>query len=462
MERETSSDKENAPPLANRQGGGKPLGFARSDVLSDISSATLCASEVHSSTYQVQCGRHAQRALPMAEALHRDVVADPPGISSMESCSKSQYVDMYYGTYAVGHPLPVGVPVFDRALYPLMFNSMTTGGPQQVHRFPIHKHAVQHHHPPPAYAPPPRCYSSHPTPFWAFQNLPDKIHMTVRQDGEVITRRTLRQMTEIEIEHGEKHQYEILPFQTEDSDCRRERCRAIRWMSHRCTRWGLNRKTLFLAVAYLDKYIAATGIRYENIMREASACLRWACKFEEVVHPPAEEFCQGLGMECTVQDLKEWMDKVILKLDWRLMMPNIYECLKLFILHTNAADEVQAWAMYLAELCLMDASTLKFRPAVAAIACLAVALARCNAIDWRKALGILSGYLDEEVAAESEANVATFINTLIQLQHEAVTQARRDANHYLRPVVERFKSGRMHHVSQQEGFDWSLAMALSD
>lgn len=109
----------------------------------------------------------------------------------------------------------------------------------------------------------------------------------------------------------------------------------------------------------------------------------------------------------------------------------------------------------------MDASTLMFRPSVAAIACLTVALARCNAFDWRQTPHILQKYLDAETFAENEANMCSFIYNLIQLQHEAVQQARHDPNHYLRPVVDRFRSEKMCFVAELDAFDGDLAMVLS-
>lgn len=68
----------------------------------------------------------------------------------------------------------------------------------------------------------------------------------------------------------------------------------------------------------------------------------------QVVHPSAEEFCQGLDTTCTVKEFRERMNIVVMTLDWKLHIPNIYSFLKIFILHTCATNEVQAWGMYLA------------------------------------------------------------------------------------------------------------------
>ncbi|GBF92604.1 G2 mitotic-specific cyclin-A [Raphidocelis subcapitata] len=175
------------------------------------------------------------------------------------------------------------------------------------------------------------------------------------------------------------------------------------WMVEVADEFSLQPETLHLAVALLDRFLAATvpqGVPRGVLQLVAVACIMVAAKDLEVNHPTVEQLV-AIAANCfSAQDLLR-MERVLLDaLDFSVANHTAFSFLHLYAQGlAGLAPPVAALAVYLLELVLLDYSLLEYPPSQLAAAALLLAMHTHGcAAELAPRLLRLAGYAPGEVA----------------------------------------------------------------
>ncbi|GAX74424.1 hypothetical protein CEUSTIGMA_g1873.t1 [Chlamydomonas eustigma] len=147
------------------------------------------------------------------------------------------------------------------------------------------------------------------------------------------------------------------------------------WLMEVTNACGLQCSTLFLSVAYLDRYLAnGKDVTVKMLQLLATSCISLASKQEEVVTnvvPTAKEWATIAGDSFLPSELDHMEGTVVIKLGWRLRMSTAHSFLHLLLCGVGPLqEEIVTAASFFTELSLLDSNFLRFDYATLAAAAL--------------------------------------------------------------------------------------------
>lgn len=173
----------------------------------------------------------------------------------------------------------------------------------------------------------------------------------------------------------------------------------IDWLVEVVDEFQLSPQTLFLAVAYTDRYLSQVSIPRAKLQLVGTTCLYLASKFEEIYPPEIGEFAYITDDTYNKKQIVK-MEQHILKVNkFLLVIPTIYTFLVHFLeissadVNADVREKLDKFSKYLSELALIDIDPFsKYLPSV--IAASAVCLARHTLCQpaWSTVLQYHSGY----------------------------------------------------------------------
>lgn len=95
----------------------------------------------------------------------------------------------------------------------------------------------------------------------------------------------------------------------------------VDWLVEVADDFKLTTETLYLAVAYVDRFLSRRVIAREELQLLGITCLLVAAKYEEINPPPVERFAYVTDSACSADDIVTVEAEVARALDFKLSMP---------------------------------------------------------------------------------------------------------------------------------------------
>jgi len=139
--------------------------------------------------------------------------------------------------------------------------------------------------------------------------------------------------------------------------------------------YKLQTETLFLAVAYIDRFLSVMSVVRAKLQLLGTAAMFLASKYEEIYPPDVGEFVYITDDTYSKKQVIR-MEILILKvLDFDLSTPTSYTFITCISISCKVDEKVKFLAQYLCELSLLEAEpALEISPSI--LACSAIALSR--------------------------------------------------------------------------------------
>lgn len=141
----------------------------------------------------------------------------------------------------------------------------------------------------------------------------------------------------------------------------------VDWLIEVSEEFSLDNRTLYLAVAYIDRFLSIMSVQRGKLQLVGATSLFIAAKFEEIYPPDASDFIYVTDDAYTQEQLLR-MEQLILKtLGHNLSTPTTADFLDILLGAAGCkleGNELKFLAMYLCELSLLDSSRfLRYLPA---------------------------------------------------------------------------------------------------
>jgi len=177
----------------------------------------------------------------------------------------------------------------------------------------------------------------------------------------------------------------------------------VDWLVEVAEEYRLVPDTLYLSVAYIDRYLSQSHVRRSRLQLVGVTCMLLAAKYEEIYAPEVREFCYITDNTYTANQVLECERKVLDTLNFELTQPTAKSFLRRFIraaeAHTRCV-RTHYLADYLCELTLLDYNFLTFLPSqvAASVVYLANYTMRPHINPWSQTLLHYTRYTPSELA----------------------------------------------------------------
>ncbi|PHT51409.1 Cyclin-A3-2 [Capsicum baccatum] len=173
----------------------------------------------------------------------------------------------------------------------------------------------------------------------------------------------------------------------------------VDWLVEVAEEYKLLSDTLYLTVAYLDRFLSMNVISRQKLQLLGVSSMLIAAKYEEISPPHVEDFCYITDNTYTKEEVVKMEADVLKSLKFEMGNPTVKTFLRRF---TGVAQEdykspnlqLEFLGYYLLELSILDYCCVKFLPSL--VAASVVFLSRFtlqpNAHPWSAALQQYSGY----------------------------------------------------------------------
>ncbi|XP_025078977.1 LOW QUALITY PROTEIN: G2/mitotic-specific cyclin-B3-like [Pomacea canaliculata] len=166
----------------------------------------------------------------------------------------------------------------------------------------------------------------------------------------------------------------------------------VDWLVELQENFELNHETLYLAVKLLDTYCSLVPNIRDQIQLIGAAALFVACKFDERVPPPVEDFLYVCDDTYTKNEFLA-MERTVLKaVNFELGRPISYRFLRRYAMCARSPIQTLTLARYLLELSLMEYCFVSYRESLLAAASLYIARRMRNEGGWTATLQFYTEY----------------------------------------------------------------------
>jgi len=211
----------------------------------------------------------------------------------------------------------------------------------------------------------------------------------------------------------------------------------VDWLVEVAEEYKLQTETLYLAVAYIDRFLSYMSVQRSKLQLVGTACMFIAAKYEEIYPPDVGEFVYITDDTYNKRQVLRMEHLVLKVLGFDLSGPSANVFLSQMSELSKTEEKTKHLAMFLCELSLLHGDRfLKFSPSQMAAASLALA---------RHSLGSSSGEVwTSELASFTGYQVEDFRECLLALHSmwgEAAASPQQAIN-------EKYKSSKYHSVSE--------------
>ncbi|GER51921.1 cyclin [Striga asiatica] len=179
-----------------------------------------------------------------------------------------------------------------------------------------------------------------------------------------------------------------------------EKMRAILvdWLVQVHSKFELSPETLYLTVNILDRFLAVKTTSRKELQLVGLGAMLIASKYEEIWAPEVNELVSISDRTYTDKQILVMEKQILGKLEWSLTVPTPYVFLVRFIKASLTDSNVENMVYFLAELGMMNYTTLMYCPSM--IAASAVYAARCTlnkAPFWNETLKLHTGFSEKQL-----------------------------------------------------------------
>ncbi|KAG8452751.1 hypothetical protein GDO86_004514 [Hymenochirus boettgeri] len=173
----------------------------------------------------------------------------------------------------------------------------------------------------------------------------------------------------------------------------------VDWLVEVVEEYKLRTETLYLAVNYLDRFLSCMSVLRGKLQLVGTAAILVASKYEEIYPPDVDEFVYITDDTYTKKQLLR-MEHLLLKvLAFDLTVPTINQLLLQYLNRHSVSVKTEHFAMYLAELSLMEVEPfLNYVPSLTAAAAYCLANYTVNKVFWPETLEAFTGYTLSDIA----------------------------------------------------------------
>ncbi len=187
----------------------------------------------------------------------------------------------------------------------------------------------------------------------------------------------------------------------------------VDWLVEVGQEYRLTSDTLFLAVAYVDRFLSLRAVPRARLQLVGVAATLVAAKFEEIYAPQVDELVYITDSTYARAEVLGLERELLGALAFDLSQPTAKTFLRRFVKAAAAEARLDGTfehlAGYLAELSLLDYGALHFLPSAVAAAAVLLALHYLGAPRWSPTLERYSGYAPADLAAPAAALHALFL-----------------------------------------------------
>jgi cyclin A len=218
----------------------------------------------------------------------------------------------------------------------------------------------------------------------------------------------------------------------------------VDWMVEVAEEYNLQTQTLYLSVAYVDKFLNKIPTDRNRLQLVGISALLIAAKYWEIYPPSIEDFVY-ISDNTYDRDQVVRMEAAILStLKFRLTLATPWDFKSRFITAANCDLNTALYVDYLIELALIDSLCVQFKPSI--IAAAAVYLAQWNqhkAKCWSAELIKVSGFKQSELDGAIEALQKLYIKV-----ESTPVQSNGNVNQLMRAVREKFSHSKLNSVAK--------------
>lgn len=175
----------------------------------------------------------------------------------------------------------------------------------------------------------------------------------------------------------------------------------VDWLVEVGQEYRLSSDTLFLSVAYVDRFLSLCDIKRNRLQLAGVTAMLVASKYEEIYAPQIDEFCFITDNTYVREDVLSMERELLNALEFDLTQPTTKTFLRRFI--KAASGEIpldvvfEFLCSYLAELTLMDYSMLNYLPSQIAASCVMLGLFLLGKPRWSTTLVHYSSYVPRDL-----------------------------------------------------------------
>eukprot|EP00250_Pteridium_aquilinum_P008213 c17770_g1_i1 orf=346-1884(+) len=145
----------------------------------------------------------------------------------------------------------------------------------------------------------------------------------------------------------------------------------IDWLVEVAEEYKLVPDTLYLTIAYIDRFLSAKVVNRQRLQLLGVACMLVAAKYEEICAPQVEEFCYITDNTYGKEEVLDMERQVLNQLHFELTGPTSKTFLRRFLRaaqssHKSPTLHMEFLGNYLAELTLVEYDFLKYLPSMIA------------------------------------------------------------------------------------------------
>ncbi|KAH8254955.1 hypothetical protein KR038_010764, partial [Drosophila bunnanda] len=176
----------------------------------------------------------------------------------------------------------------------------------------------------------------------------------------------------------------------------KDRSMLINWLVKMSKKHNLNTETLYLSVAYLDRYLSVMMVKKPNLRLVGTTALYIAAKYEETMDNFAF-LTDNVFRKKHVMRKEKLMLKI---LSFNLFTPTAHCFINVYSALTGIANKLKYLALYISELSLMNAAPfMQHVPSLMSSASLALARHTLGLDMWTPELEVITTYKIRDMKA---------------------------------------------------------------
>ena len=239
------------------------------------------------------------------------------------------------------------------------------------------------------------------------KNMPlsDKLDFRDPQNVSEFTQQIYNNMLRDEVNGMVDHEY-LAKVQTEIKDT--SRAFLIEWIIDVHRKFKLVPEALYVTVFLLDQYMSKKHITKTQLQLLGVTTLWIAAKYEEIYPPELQDFLLVSENKFTGKEVIEMEKEILATMNFMITVPSAFRFLQRYRRLSGVLnnDEVFYYAWYILEICLLDASLLRFKPSQLAAASLILSSRQLtNKNAWNKEVEMQSGYNEAQHLKEAISEV---------------------------------------------------------
>jgi len=186
----------------------------------------------------------------------------------------------------------------------------------------------------------------------------------------------------------------------------------VDWLVEVSEEFSLVPETLFLAVAFVDRYLVEEEVPRRSLQLLGITCIFIAAKFEEIYAPQISELCDITDNTYCSEQILVMERQVLRVLRFRVCQPTVNTFLNYYILIGKLHQDDVFLSNYLCELTLLDCTFLEHRVSVIAAAATMLSTSMVSGNTWSGRLESDIGY-EESDLMECALAIKLFVTTIM-------------------------------------------------